>query len=53
MLGGQLGDLPYRGLRIAPTYSKFLAQVTEPQVFVSASEVGPDLRAGRSKEADS
>jgi len=28
---------PYRGLRIAPTYFKFLAQVTELQVFVNAS----------------
>jgi hypothetical protein len=29
---------PYRGLRIAPTYFKFLAQVTDPQVFVSAGQ---------------
>jgi hypothetical protein len=34
---------PYRGLRIAQTYFKFLAQVTELQVFVSASESSPDI----------
>ena len=28
---------PYRGLRIARIYSKFLAQVTERQLFVNAS----------------
>ena len=37
VLGGQFGDLPLPGLCTARPYFKFLAQVTEPQVFVNAS----------------
>jgi hypothetical protein len=42
-LGGNSEICPYRGLRIAQTYFKFLAQITELQVFVSASESSPDI----------